>query len=120
MSKEISLNYRKYRADLATTRKEDLVKLIAGDQGIKVHEAARLFDSVVESIKNAVIDGKRVELRGFGVFEPVVVIPRRSANPKTGKKVKAELYTRPNFRAGKSFKTKVADKVSPSIFHARD
>ena len=68
-------------------RKRDLVLKISGDTQIKqvvVKEVVqKVFDTILEALKN----GKRIELRNFGVFQVKKRKKRIGRNPKTGEVV---------------------------------
>ena len=68
-------------------RKRDIVLKISQDTQIKqviVKEIVqRTFDTIFESLK----DGKRIELRNFGVFQVKKRKKRIGRNPKTGEVV---------------------------------
>ncbi|MCF7877457.1 MAG: integration host factor subunit beta [Candidatus Omnitrophica bacterium] len=68
-------------------RKRDIVLRISQDTGIKqvvVKEIVQhTFDFILESLK----EGKRIELRNFGVFQIKRRKPRVGRNPKTGEVV---------------------------------
>lgn len=68
-------------------RKRDIVLKISQDTQIKqviVKEIVqRTFDTIFESLKN----GKRIELRNFGVFQVKKRKKRIGRNPKTGEVV---------------------------------
>ncbi len=68
-------------------RKRDIVLRISQDTGIKqvvVKEIVqRTFDTILESLK----EGKRIELRNFGVFQIKRRKRRIGRNPKTGEVV---------------------------------
>jgi len=68
-------------------RKRDIVLKISQETGIKqvvVKEIVqRTFDSILEVLK----EGKRIELRNFGVFQVKRRKPRIGRNPKTGEAV---------------------------------
>jgi len=68
-------------------RKRDIVLKISQDTQIKqviVKEVVqRTFDTIFESLK----DGKRIELRNFGVFQVKKRKKRIGRNPKTGEVV---------------------------------
>ena len=62
-------------------------------------------DAFLDEIKESLIDGKTIELRGFGTFEPRLRKGRDIArNPKTGEKVSVEPHYIAAFRAGQSLK----------------
>lgn len=56
-----------------------------------------VLDRITEALKN----GDRVELRGFGSFCVRERAPLKGRNPKTGAKVELEKRRAPFFRAGK-------------------
>lgn len=59
-------------------------------------------------MKRALVEGKTVELRGFGTFEIRVRKGReRARNPKTGEIVKVEDHGVAVFRPGKELKDSV-------------
>jgi DNA-binding protein HU-beta len=64
--------------------KLDIVSRVADKTGIPKTKAEIAVESLLDSMKNAMKDGERIELRGFGVF---VVKPRKRGigrNPRTG------------------------------------
>jgi DNA-binding protein HU-beta len=61
-------------------------------------------DTILEAMKNALSEGKRIELRGFGVFQ---VRDRKKGvgrNPKTGVEVAIEPGKTVRFKPGKELK----------------
>lgn len=50
--------------------KTELVRRIADSSGLTIAEARRGVDGVVKEITEAIGSGHRVQLRGFGTFEP--------------------------------------------------
>ena len=67
--------------------KLDIVNLVADKTGVPKHKAEQVVESLFEAMKQALAQGKRIELRGFGVF---VVKPRKRGvgrNPRTGTEV---------------------------------
>ena len=66
--------------------KLDIVNLVADRTGVPKQKAEQVVDSLFEAMKDALAAGRRIELRGFGVF---VVKPRKRGvgrNPRTGKR----------------------------------
>ena len=54
--------------------KLDIVNLVADKTGVPKQKAEQVVDSLFNAMKDALALGKRIELRGFGVF---VVKPRK-------------------------------------------
>ncbi len=67
--------------------KQDIVARVSRRMGMTKVRAEEAVDCVIDALKNAMKEGERIELRGFGVF---VVKPRKSGigrNPRTGAEV---------------------------------
>ncbi|MDR0967260.1 MAG: integration host factor subunit beta [Rickettsiales bacterium] len=47
-------------------------------------DADAVIDIVAQTLYNAMKDGNRVEIRGFGNFLPRVHAPKTTTNPRTG------------------------------------
>lgn len=48
--------------------KADLVADIAGKTGLDKEDVSKVVESLMESVKESLVEGKRIELRGFGTF----------------------------------------------------
>src|SRR5947207_7789026 len=86
--------------------KLDIVNLVAERTGVPKQKAEQVVDSLFEAMKNALSAGKRIELRGFGVF---VVKPRKRGvgrNPRTGKEVPIPAGKTIRFKPGKELSAK--------------
>jgi integration host factor subunit beta len=69
------------------------------------HNLARLVvDTIVDTIKTAIISGGRVEIRGFTSFSLRSYKPYKGRNPKNGKIVEVPAKRLPYFRVGKELK----------------
>lgn len=66
-----------------------------------------IVDTVFDSMIQALGEGGRIELRGFGTFEVRVREPRMGRNPKSGTKVSLGIRKVPFFKAGKELKEKL-------------
>ena len=66
---------------------------------IRMHLGLRL-----DSMKESLLEGGRVEIRGFGSFKVKEYGSYAGRNPRTGEKVAVEPKRLPFFRAGKELK----------------
>ena len=66
-------------------------------------EVESLIDIVFSEMSVSLINGGRVELRGFGSFSTRHRDARIARNPRTGDKVEVSSKRMPYFRAGKNF-----------------
>lgn len=82
----------------------------------KVHLTNRQADAVVgiflASITEALREGDKVELRGFGSFRTRSREARQGRNPRTGDTVPVPAKQVPFFRAGKELRERVASVES--------
>jgi DNA-binding protein HU-beta len=84
--------------------KADIVNEVAEATDVPRLKAAQAVDTIIDTIKVALSEGKRIELRGFGVFQ---VRDRKKGvgrNPKTGVEVPIEPGKTVRFKPGKELK----------------
>ncbi|MES2366977.1 MAG: integration host factor subunit beta [Pseudomonadota bacterium] len=66
---------------------------------------------ILGAIQLALVQGSRVEIRGFGTFDLIYRAPRIGRNPKTGESVSVPGKWVPHFKAGKPLRTRVDNLV---------
>ena len=84
--------------------KSELVKALADQANISLDEATLVVNTFVDSMKDSLLEGGRVEIRGFGSFKVKEYGSYAGRNPRTGEKVAVEPKRPPFFRAGKELK----------------
>ena len=85
--------------------KSELIEIIAQkNPHLSSQDVVRIVSTVFEEISTALVEGKRVELRGFGAFSVKKRNSRVGRNPRTGKKVEVEAKNVPAFKTGKKLK----------------
>lgn len=84
--------------------KSELIKTLAEKNNLQTDEATRIVNVFFQSIKDALIRGDRVEIRGFGSFKVKDYQGYNGRNPKTGQSVKVQPKRLPFFRPGKELK----------------
>lgn len=84
--------------------KSELVKALADQANISLDEATLVVNTFVDSMKDSLLEGGRVEIRGFGSFKVKEYGSYVGRNPRTGEKVAVEPKRLPFFRAGKELK----------------
>lgn len=88
--------------------KGELVDRISQKATVTKKQADAVLSAAIETIMEAVSDGDKVTLVGFGSFERRDRKEREGRNPKTGEKMSIPATKVPAFSAGKLFKEKVA------------
>ncbi len=84
--------------------KSELIKTLAEQSSLSLDEATMVVNTFVDSMKKALLDGDRVEIRGFGSFKVKEYESYSGRNPRTGDKVEVRPKRLPFFRAGKELK----------------
>ena len=84
--------------------KSELVKALADQANISLDEATLVVNTFVDSMKDSLLEGGRVEIRGFGSFKVKEYGSYAGRNPRTGEEVAVEPKRLPFFRAGKELK----------------
>jgi integration host factor subunit beta len=67
-------------------------------------DVAQAVDIILEEISQALTEGRRVEIRGFGSFSVRMRKPRTTKNPKTGKIMNIPARKTLHFTMSKSLK----------------
>lgn len=63
-----------------------------------------IVETVFDSIKTALLQGDKIEIRGFGNFRLKHRNPRKARNPKTGKTVEVPQKRIIHFKVGKALR----------------
>ncbi len=84
--------------------KTELTANVAEKAGLDRKKADRAVNAVFESIKDALKEGDKVQIIGFGTFENRERSARKGRNPRTGEVIEIKASKLPSFKAGKSLK----------------
>ena len=88
-----------------TTTKNDLVCKVSEDTGCKKYLATEMVDSLFTTMRKSLINGDRIEIRGFGVFQVKNTKAKPAArNPRTGEVVYVPARRKTHFKPGKLLK----------------
>jgi len=88
-----------------TTTKKDLAIQVAKETGCKKSLASKMVDSVFNAMRDSLIQGDRIEIRGFGVFQVKDTRPKPAArNPRTGDVIYVPARRKTHFKPGKLLK----------------
>ena len=91
--------------------RSELVQIIA-DQNPHLfqRDVERIVNTVFDEITNAMANGDRVELRGFGAFSVKKRDARIGRNPRTGESVSVSEKHVPFFKTGKLLRDRLNGK----------
>ncbi|MEL6093616.1 integration host factor subunit beta [Bartonella schoenbuchensis] len=88
--------------------KSELIQIIARyNPHLLQRDVENIVNAVFEEISTALINGNRIELRGFGAFAVKSRSARNGRNPRTGETVVVEKKWVPFFKTGKDLRDRL-------------
>lgn len=84
--------------------KSELISKIAEKSSLTKKDAEKVFNAFVATIEEALLQGDKVQLMGFGSFEVRERKARVGRNPQTNEPLEIPASKVPAFKAGKSLK----------------
>ena len=95
------------------TKSELVEKLAARFPQLLLRDADISVKTILDAMSEALADGHRIEIRGFGSFGLNKRPPRVGRNPKSGERVLVPEKRVPHFKAGKELRERV-DRSQPA------
>ncbi|MEE4252443.1 MAG: integration host factor subunit beta [Desulfuromusa sp.] len=89
------------------TKSELIERLSEGHEILNKKDAETVINLIFGGIGNALAEGDRVEIRGFGSFSVRERDAREARNPKSGELVKIPSRKTPFFKTGKDLRDRV-------------
>ncbi len=90
-------------------KKVELVEAVAEETGLTKADATKAIDATFKAISNALANGDKVPLVGFGTFAVSKRAAREGRNPRTGETVTIAARNAVTFKAGSALKDAVND-----------
>ena len=90
--------------------KAELIAKISEESKLTKKAAETALDAFVTSVEEALKNGEKVQLVGFGTFEVRERAARKGRNPQTKEEIKIPASKAPVFKAGKALKELVNKK----------
>lgn len=88
--------------------KSELIEALATKKGISFKKAEEIVNSIFDTMTQALVEGDRIEIRGFGSFVVRDYESYTGRNPKTGDPIEVKPKKLPFFKVGKELKERVA------------
>ena len=90
---------------MTTITKKDLAFQVAERTGCTKNQARAVADALFSNMREQLIEGHRIEIRGFGVLAVKNTPPKPTAhNPRTGERVFVPARRKALFKPGKQLK----------------
>ena len=87
--------------------KAELITSMAEKSQLTKKDAETALKAFIDSVQEALENGEKVQLVGFGTFETRERAAREGRNPRTKETINIPASTVPVFTAGKEFKERV-------------
>lgn len=84
--------------------KNELIAAVADKSALSKKDAEKAINAVITSITEALTNGDKVQLVGFGTFEVKDRPARKGHNPLTGAEIDIAASKAPAFKSGKALK----------------
>jgi len=90
--------------------KSELVAALAKENATLTRRHAEVVvNTIFDVMRGALVEGDRIEIRGFGTFQVRTHEPKMGRNPRTGDSVPIGRRRVPFFRVGKELRERVDD-----------
>ncbi|MDK2820637.1 MAG: DNA-binding protein HU-beta [Clostridia bacterium] len=90
--------------------KMDLIASVAEKTDLTKKDSEKAVGAVLSTIEEALAQGDKIQLVGFGTFETKERAARIGRNPRTGEEIQIQAKRVPVFKAGKALKEAVAQQ----------
>ena len=88
--------------------KTELITIAAENSGLSKKDAERVLNAAIDAITAALVNGEKVQISGFGIFETKNREARVGRNPHTKETIEIPATRVPGFKASKALKDSVA------------
>lgn len=93
-------------------KRSDIINILAEEMNISQKKSTEIVDFIFDKMRNAILEGERIEIRGFGSFYVKSYQPRKGRNPKTGEIIDVLPKKLPFFKVGKELKKKLIEGIN--------
>lgn len=87
--------------------KSELIAALAAKAELSKKDAEKALGAFVDVVTEALKNGDKVQLVGFGTFESKARPARTARNPRTGEAIKIEASKTASFKVGKALKDSI-------------
>ncbi len=87
--------------------KSELVESLAESKSLTYKKSEEIVNIIFDSMTDTLVDGGRIEIRGFGSFVVKDYKAYMGRNPKTGEVIEVKPKKLPFFKVGKELRERV-------------
>lgn len=89
--------------------KKELISNVSEKTELTKKDVESVLNAFIEAVEESLEDGEKVQLTGFGTFEPRERKARIGRNPKTGEEIQIPETIVPAFKVSKTFKERIKE-----------
>jgi integration host factor subunit beta len=90
-----------------SVNKSELIEKLAERAGLNVIQSEEIVNLIYKKMRETMVSGGRIEIRGFGSFVVKEYQSYQGRNPKTGEKIPVLPKKLPFFKVGKELKERI-------------
>lgn len=91
--------------------KSELIEKLAEKSGVNVMQSEEVVNLIYKKMRDTMVNGGRIEIRGFGSFVVKEYQAYQGRNPKTGEKISVPPKKLPFFKVGKELKERIDSSI---------
>ncbi len=91
--------------------KSELIDTLAKETNLPSRTASSIVGTILDAMKESLVNGENVEIRGFGSFSVRQYEAYMGRNPKTGEKTQVKAKKLPFFKVGKELREAVDNQI---------
>ena len=88
--------------------KTELIAAVAAKTGLTKKDAEKVVNATIDTITESLVQGDKVNVSGFGIFEVKAREARVGRNPRTKETIQIPATKLPAFKASKTLKDAIA------------
>lgn len=88
--------------------KTELIAAAAESAGLTKKDTERVLNAAIDAVTAALVNGEKVQISGFGIFETKTREARVGRNPHTKEAIQIPATRVPSFKASKALKDVIA------------
>ena len=88
--------------------KTELIAAVAAKTGLTKKDAEKVVNATIDTITESLVNGDKVNVSGFGIFDVKAREARVGRNPRTKETIQIPATKLPAFKASKTLKDAVA------------
>lgn len=94
--------------------KSELIAELAQQADLSKKRAEEVVNCIFRTMSDSLVQGSRIEIRGFGSFSIKDYAERKGRNPKTGAEVDVRAKRAVHFKVGKELRESVNSLPNPT------